>query len=274
MKKIILLLIVSVLTLAPAFSKTDKTSADYLKNKKHFAIMNPIAESIAQKVIKKSLKKDIGKGKYKVKFEGYTLSSMKQGIFKYLEITGNDLIVEEIPVPYMNLKTLTDYNWVDINQNPAKIKSDMTFAYQLNLSEDSINTALKDEKYKKQLQKVNKIAYPLFAVNDTRMKIKNNRIHIIMDYSIPLATVKNKTFMVSTNFKVENGKIRATNVGFDSAYGNLPLNKVINLINLLDPLSFTLDIMKDEKCNGKIENLKIEDNIIKIDGKIFVEKEG
>ena len=82
MKKIILLLVISILTFAPAFSKTDKTSADYLKNKKHFAIMNPIAESIAQKIIKKSLKKDIGEGKYKVKFEGYTLSSMKKGIFK------------------------------------------------------------------------------------------------------------------------------------------------------------------------------------------------
>ena len=43
-----------------------------------------------------------------------------------------------------------------------------------------------------------------------------------------------------------------------------------NLINLLDPLSFTLSILDKKKCNAKVENVKIVDNIIQINGKIFV----
>ena len=46
--------------------------------------------------------------------------------------------------------------------------------------------------------------------------------------------------MVSSNFKVDNGKIKATDIGFDNSYGKLPLEKVTNLVNLIDPLSFTL----------------------------------
>lgn len=270
MKKFLVIIVVALLAL-PVFAKADKTSSEYLKNRKHFSVMNPVVESIAQKVIKKSLQKDIGKGNYKVKFDGYTLFSMKRGIFKNLEITGKDLDVEGISVPYLSLKTVTDYNWIDISQDPVKIKSDMEFSYEMELTEKSISEALKHEDYKKTLAKINKRAYPLFALHDVRIRIRHDKVHIIMDYSLPLSSYnKRKTFMVSSNFVVDNGKIKASNIGVDNAYGNLPLDKVTNLVNLLDPLSFALDIMKDEKCTGNIENVKIENNIIKISGKMYI----
>ena len=269
-KKILTLVITGMLLISPVFAKTDKTSQDYLQNKKHFAIMNPIAESIAEKVIKKSLKKETG-ANFKVKFEGYTLSSMKKGIFKNLEITGKNVDVDGIEVPYIKLKTLSDYNWVDYTQNPIAFKSDMTYAYEMELSEKTINDALNSKGYRSTIQKVNKRAYPLFTVNDVRVRIRNNKVHVIMEYNFPIMPAKqNKTFMASTGFHVVNGKITANNVGIDSAYGNLPIDKVTNLINLLDPLSFTLSLLDSKKCNAKIENVNIVDNIIKINGKIFV----
>lgn len=272
MKKIVLSLIISTLALMPVYAKADTTSIDYLKSKKHIAIMNPFAESLAQQIIKKSLKKEIGKGRYKVKFEGYTLGSMKRGIFKTLEIHGKNVEIEDIKINYLNLKTLTDYNWIDFNESPVKIKSDMTFAYELELTEESLNKALEKKDYQKILEKVNTRAYPLFAMHNVKIKIKHNRVYIIMDYSLPLASSKKRTFMISTDFKIENGKIKANNVLIDRAYGNLPLDKVTNLINLLDPLSFTLDILKEDHCKGQVESVKIEDNKIQIDGKMFIVK--
>ena len=68
MKKIFLLLIMLSLSVSATFA-TDKLSEDYLKNNKHFAIMNPIAESIAEHAIKSSLKKETGTN-FKVKFTG------------------------------------------------------------------------------------------------------------------------------------------------------------------------------------------------------------
>lgn len=269
-KKLLALLFVTSLILSPVIAKTDKTSAEYLQNKKHFAIMNPLAESIAEKVIKSSLKKETG-AKFKVKFEGYTLSSMKKGIFKNLIITGKNVQVDDIEVPYIRLRTITDYNWVDYTQDPVVFKSDMTFAYDIDLSEKTINDALKSKEYRKTIQKVNKRAYPLFTVNNVMVKIRNNKVHVIMEYNFPISPAKqNKTFMVSTGFHVVDGKIKARNVGIDNAYGSLPIDKVTNLINLLDPLSFTLSMMDSKKCNAKIENVNIVDNIIKINGKIFV----
>ena len=274
MKKFILLLIISITIIMPIQAKTDKTSETYLKNKKHLAIMNPIAESFAQKIIKKSLKKEIGEGKYQVKFEGYTLSSMKKGIFKNLKIIGKNLNIKNIPIKSLELRSTTDYNWIDFNENPIKIKSDIAFNYYIELTEKSINEALKQKDYQKTLDNLNKRAYPLFTMHDVRIRIKHDKAHIIMEYSLPLASnKKKKTFMVSSKFKVENGKIKASNIGIDNAYGNLPIDKVTNLVNLIDPLSFTLTQLNNSNCKGQIENVKIEDNIIQINGKIFIEKQ-
>jgi len=232
--------------------------------------MNPAAEYAAEQEIKKSLKKKTGYD-FKVKLEGYTLASMKKGIFKYLEITGKNIEAEGVEVPYANLKTITDYNWVDYTQNPVVYKSNMTFAYNLELSEKSINDALKNEEYQKTLQNVNKLAYPLFTINNVRVRIRHDKVHVIMEYNFPIAPVKkNRTFMVSTGFQVKDGKIQAKDIGIDNAYGNLGVDKVANLVNLLNPLSFTLSLMDTKKCDGKIENVNIVDNIIKVNGKIFV----
>ena len=273
MYKVVVLTLSLLLTLAPALAKTDRASEAYLKNKHHFAIMNPLAENIIQKEIKKSLHKKTG-ANFKVDFDAYTLSSLKQGVFKNLELESENINIEGISVPYLHLKSLSDYNRLDYTQKPIKIKSDMTYFYELNLTEDSINSALKHSKYEKNIQKVNHKAYPLFTLYDVRVKILKNRIYIIMDYNFPLAPRnKNKTFVASSGLKVENGKICANNVGIDNIYGNLSLDKVTNLINLLDPLSFTLSMLNTNDCKTKIENINIDDNIIKINGKIFIKGE-
>lgn len=274
MKKKLLLTLAGLLLCIPAFSKTDTLSEDYLKNRRHFSIMNPFAEQAAQSVIKKSLKKET-KGKFKVKFDGYTLSSMKKGIFKNLEFTGKDLVIDNIEIPYLKIKSISDYNWIDYKQKPLFIKTDMTYAYEIHLSENSINTALNEKEYKKTLNKVNNIAYPLFVINDVDIKINNNKFHIIVYYNFPISPKKkDKTFLITTGFKVEDNKILANNIDVNSAYGNIQKNKVANLINLLDPLSFTLNLIDDKKCKARIENVKIVDNLVQVNGKIYVKGEG
>lgn len=96
-----------------------------------------------------------------------------------------------------------------------------------------------------------------------------------MSYNFPISpSRKDKTFVVKTGLKVERNKISADDISFDSSYGALSADKVTNLINILDPLTFALDLMNTKKCNARIENVKIIDNIIQINGKIYVKGEG
>ena len=187
MKKILALIIsILIINTMPVFAKTDRTSAEYLKNKKHFALMNPIAESTAQRILKKALKKEVGDGDYKVKFSAYTLSSLRKGIFKSIEIQGKDLEIEEIPVQYIKVKTLTDYNWIDITEKPVKIKSDMIFGYEMELTEKSINKALEKKDYQKVLENLITLAKDCKLDEKIKEMIKDIANYRHANYPIPL----------------------------------------------------------------------------------------
>ena len=271
-KIVIAFFTLSFLTLN-VYSATDKFSEEYLKNKSHFSPMNRFAESMVERGIKKALKKETG-ANFDVQFSGYTLSSMKKGIFKYLEITGVDVENNDIILPYVHLKSLSDYNYIDYKKNPIEFKSDMTFQYDIELSEDSINKALQEGDYQKIIKSVNLISGPLFEAKGVRTKIVNSKMYIIMDYNFPIIKAsKDRMFIMTSDFIVEKGRIKAKNVHIDSSYGKISLNKVTNLINLLNPLEFTLNMLDNQQCQGKIENMNIVDNRVKVSGKIYVKGE-
>ena len=270
-KKIFTLFLAVIFVMAPVFAKVDRTSENYLVTKKHFSVMSPLVSYAAKKVIKRQLKKETG-ANFNVKFKGYTVSSMKAGVFKDLEITGKKVTISDIYIPYIKLKTVSEYNWIDYTQNPPAFKSNMDFAYNMHLSEKSLNDALSTNEYQEVIRKLNRNFYPIISIYNIKIELKDSLANIALEYNIPLRPFpKNKVIRLTSEFKVVNGKINATNVTVDSRYGNLPIAKITNLLNILNPLSFTIGLVGDKKCDGKIENIKIVDDIIQINGRIFVE---
>lgn len=269
MKKCLLILTLLSMMVLPVFS-TDKYSEEYLKKHKHFALMNPLSDNIVEHCIKKALKKETN-AKFDVKFSSYTLSSLKKGIFKSIEIEGKNVQVEDITLPYVHLRSITDYNYIDYSDSPIKFKSDMEYDYNLILSEDSINSALSRKEYTKVLDKVNNIAYPLFVAKSLSTKIMNDRMYLVLTYNFPISPSENdKKFVTSSKFEVVDGKVIAKDVRLDSVYKNLSARKVANLINLLNPLEFMLELIDSKKYKGKIQNVNIVDNIIKVNGRIYI----
>ena len=269
-KKILTLFLAALLSFSSAIAATDKYSKEYLQSKNHFSLTKKLAECVAQRAIKKSLKKELGSN-IDVKLEAYTASSLKKGIFKNLEITGEEIFINDIPVERLYLNSLTDYNYIDYTKDPVEFKSDMTFAYELLLTDEAINASLNNSKYQSIVKSINRIASSLFVVKGVRTKIVDNKLYIIMDYNLPIVKLtKDKSFITSTEFEVVNGKIKAKNVHIDTAYGNLGLNKVANLINLLNPLEFTLDMIDNNEYKGNVENITFVDNMIKVNGTIGV----
>lgn len=274
LRNLIILSLAFFICIPTALSKTDKSSAEYLKNKKHFSIFNPVAEAVVQKTIKKSLKKSTGEN-FKVKFDGYTLYSMKNGVFKNLELEGDDFQINGINVEYLKLKSLTNYNKIDYKQNPVSIVSDMVYAYEIHLTEKSLNQALETKEYKEIIEKINSNTYPFLELKGAFVNIKNDKLKITLEYNIPIApSKKDKKIKITTGLKVERNKIAANDLSIDSSYGKLPADKITNLINILDPLTFTLDLMNTKNCNVRTENVKIIDNIIQINGKMYVKGGG
>lgn len=274
MKRFLAFFIAVFIFTSPCFSAGDKLSEDYLKNNKNPIKMSFVGENIVKSALKHALKKE-APGKYKVKFKGYTLSSLKKGIFKYLEVTGKNVNFDGVEIPYFNVKTLTDYNWVDYNQEPIVFKSDINLDCELHLNEKSINDTLETDEYEKVLCKINTKIFPMISISNVKVKINDNKMHVKIFYNFPLAPrEKDKHIMISTGLKVVNNKICTYDVAFDKLYGsNLPLQKVTNLVNLLNPLNFVIKLIDGNQGEGKIEDIKIIDDIVIINGKIYIKGE-
>ena len=269
MRKFIAFILVIFLSASNVVLASDNCSIEYLQGKKHFSLTKNLAENTVKRMIKKSLKKETG-ANFDVKIQGYTTSSIKRGVFKYIELSAENVKYEELVIPYVHLKSLDDYNYIDYTKEPIEFMCDMTYAYDVLLDEKVINAALKDSDYNKILAKVNKIANPFFVITGVRTKIIDNKLYIITDYNLPLSVTKDRSFVAQSDFEVVNGVIKAKNVKIDTSYGNLGLNKVANLINYLNPLEFAVDVLNGGKQKTTIENVNIVDNKVRIDGKIYI----
>lgn len=273
MKKYLTFFIITLFFTMPAFSAVDKHTEEYLKNNKNPFSASFLGESIVSSSIKHALKKE-APGRYKVKFKGYSLSSLKKGIFKYLEVTGKNVTADDIKIPFINIKTVTDYNWIDYNQNPVVFKSDIECDFIAHLSETTINDALASKDYERVLRKVNKRAFPVFEINEVRVNLKNNKMYVIMDYNFPLARRdKDLSFTVSSKLKVVNDEVRVMDVLCDGAYKNLQTSKVANLLNMLNPLTFAVKLIDDKHGEVRIKEIEISDDIVIINGKIYIKGE-
>ncbi|MCQ2738708.1 MAG: hypothetical protein MJ237_00615 [bacterium] len=270
-KKLIIIVICIVFgSSIQSVASTDKLSEDYLKSHKHFSIMNPVAESVASGVIKSAIKRE-AKGKYKVKLSGYTLNSLKNGVFKSLLIEGKEIDAAGIEIPYAKITTVTDYNRIDYSHDPVTFLSDIVLDYNIHLSENTLNQALSTKDYKELIDKVNGISYPLVIVKKVSVSIKNNRVKLSIAYNFPLKPASSdKIYSFSSGVNVYNGKLRLSPNHGNSVKSTMA-SSVMNIINMLDPLVFTTNLLEEKKCNGKVENVKIVDNIIQINGRIYIE---
>jgi hypothetical protein len=180
MKRFLLVFLFTLMFTLPVFAGVDKASEEYLKGKKHYSLITPLTENFVQKILKNSLKQ--GKnGKFETKFVGYSFYSLRKGVFKHLEIIGRDVDVDEMVIPYLKVATVSDYNKIDYRKKPIVVMSDIDCVFDIHLTEQNINTALQNPKYKKKIEKINKLAYPLFSVNNLIIKIKDDRMYFIIN---------------------------------------------------------------------------------------------
>ena len=273
MKKLLLLGIIFTVCAFPGISAFCADTQNNVPDTKPQFGIGFISENIVSSAIKNALKKE-APGKYKIKFKGYSLGSIKKGIFKYLEITGKNIKTKDTEIPYFNIKSISNYNWIDYNQNPIVFKSDMEYDYVVHFSEKSINDALKTEEYEKTIRKVNKKVFPLLTVNKVTVKISNEKVYLLIDYNFPLAPMTDdKTVIVSSRLKVVNKEICACGIALENSYGNIPLQKVTGLVNVLNPLKFVQKLLNSENAEATVEEIKITDDIVIINGKIYIKGE-
>lgn len=285
MKKIISLCFMLLLTGAIVEAKTNDClfectapyglSAAPLRVISNATGSNILAEKIAQSIIKKEIRKNIN-GSYKVSLKSYSVADLKKGKFKSLEVQGKNLIMDGVSVSYFDAKTLCKFNYIepDKTTNSATFKEDFWMGYNITLNESDLNSTMKTSSYTKIIDDLNTLAKDLsfFKVDSTRVKIRNNKLYYVVRISIPF--VKNpQDIVMETDLKVRNGDISFVNARIVNEKFSLDIGKLSPILNYLNPLEFSLQILESKNTTVKVQNISIVDNKINISGTIFVPKD-
>lgn len=268
MKKILGLFVfaaLSLMVLSPvSFCAEKKTACAFVRVTTNLLGYNFIVKKVAQGVLKKTLK-DAMDGDYKVKFDSFSGVDLKKGKFKALEITGDNLSDGKMYLSHLDLKTTSDYNYVDYKKNPLVFKTDLPMDFNLEFTESDLNKNINEVAGVNFLCSV----LPLVKIEKPTVKIEKDKIKLQSSLKMPLA--KKVKFSMSSGLKVVDGKLTLSDV--ESSGNSDFAGKLVELVNknsLLEEMN--LPLFDNSETVLTVKNVSIKNKKVYINGNLLIKK--
>ena len=234
-----------------------------------------LSEKIGEKLVKKAIKKNIVSGDIKADLDVYSVRDLKAGRFKSLEVSGKNVDIQGIYVSSFNAKTLCNFNYIANDKRGNYIvKEDIPVSFNAVVTEEDLNKTMNSSDYKRMIDDINSIGgnFNIFQITSTNIKLKNNKMYYVLKYSMPFVR-KTKELVISADLNVENGQIVLANTTFLNNSLSLDVDKLSKLINYINPLDFSAKILENKDAKFNIENVKISDGKIVVDGIMTILKD-
>lgn len=237
--------------------------------------MNFISRAVANSIIKKELKKSTEAKGFKVKMNSFSAKDLANGRFKGLDISGNDLDFDGVYVSQFSANTLCDFNYVKATRKDIKFKENFIMKYNMTISDVDLRKTLLSKNYLTFLNSLNvKVgALNLMELKDVDVKLKSDRFYFtlkmnnqIFGRNIPV------NLNLSSKMRIENGQFKASDVTLENFNQKISLTQLTNVLNLVNPLNFTVDVLNNKDTKVALNNFDIKGNKIMLDGTVFVPK--
>ncbi len=234
--------------------------------------MTFLAEKIVQFIIKKELKKAT-KERFKAEIKSYSAKDLLQGRFKSLKISGKNLEMEGVYLTRFEAKTICDFNYVGLEKNSIKFKENMAMKFLIEISDKDLRKTVKSTSY---LDRLNKIKFSGLGITFLKLdgadvQIKNNKLYFTINVTSPVSS-KPIPMIINSDLKVENGRIVITKLKFVNLCTLINLSRAACLLNTLNPLSFSMEVLDNKNSKMNIQTVDIIDDKIIIEGNIFIPK--
>lgn len=284
MKKIGLLLMIMLLGNTASFGACDYNCvAPYNMNAKLKTIagavtgVNSIAELQMQSIIKKEILKLGYAENLKVDFDSYSVADLKKGIFKSMKVSADKILINDIHLSKLYLKTLCDFNYIKKIDNDIIFVEEFPMSFDVSMTEDDINKTMLHPRYKKLIEDLNMVIGSFakgVKISSTKVAIKNRKFYYIIGFSLPFVRSEQKV-VFQADVCIRNGNIELINIKTVSGKVNIDLKQADFLISKLNPLDFSVKILKNKDANVNVKNIQLssDGNSISANGIIIVPKE-
>lgn len=287
MKKVLFLSMALIFGMSSSFAKdcsefcsTNSANKTFLGNIASISGYNLISRNIVEAQIAKALKKETN-SKFDVKIDSFFGTNVKNGEFKSLKATADNIFYSGVYMSDVIIETICPYNKVSYKDKTLIFDENLALKYSASITQDDLDRLLKESSYQKVIDKMNadNTISSLIQIKNSNIKIKDDKLEITYNI-LPLAgleiinifknRIKPIKITIGANLKVEDGNIELCDLDFNNVKAKY--NNLIPVINMLDPLSFAMDIDKSIKGEMDIDSVKIANSKIKIDGTFLIPK--
>ena len=282
MKKITLLLGALLLINTSAFADCEYNCVEpYNMNSKFRTFtgavsgLNFVTEKITQSVLKKAISKTITGDKLKVHLDSYSSKDLKNGIFKGMTLHGENVKVNDIYLTSLDMNTLCDFNYIKQSKDEVVFMEDFPLAFNMTISPSDINKTMKSAKYQKVIDDLNKLGQSYgfgLKISSTRVAIKNNKFYYVIGLAIPFVREEQK-LTVEANITAKKGKAYFSNMRLVSKPLKVDLHKLDFIMNYLNPLNFSVNILDNKDAKVSIENISVKNNQVVTNGIVVIPKD-
>ena len=147
--------------------------------------------------------------------------------------------------------------------------------YNMTISDVDLRKTLLSKNYLTFLNSLNIKVGPmnLMELKDVDVKLKADKFYFILKMNnqifgrnVPV------TLNMSSKMKIENGQFKVSEVTFENFNQKISLTQLTNVLNLINPLNFTVDVLNNKNTKVALNNFDIKGNNIMLDGTVFIPK--
>ncbi len=282
MKKIILLLGMLVAVNSACFAACDYSCVTpynmNTKTRTFFSAIsgyNSIVENSVEATIKKEILKFASADNLYVDLESYSPGDLRNGIFKSIEIKANNVLINDIHLTSLDLRSLCDFNYIKQSGSDVVFMEDFPMEFNMVMTQDVINKTMTHARYQNIIKELNRLANSYgvgLQIASTKVAIKANKFYYIIGFNVPFVKREQK-IVLETDIRVKNGKVALNNTRLVSGPIKLDLKKIDFMMNYLNPLDFSVKILENKEAQVNVKNIEIKDNNIIADGIIIIPKD-
>ncbi|MBR2525910.1 hypothetical protein IKE67_05550 [bacterium] len=237
--------------------------------------MTFLSQAIANSIVKKELRKSMGSKDFKVKMKSFSAKDLADGRFKSLDINGKNLNLDGIYLSEFSASTICDFNYVKATTKTVSFKENFGMNYSMKLTEADLKKTILSENYIKLLKSIN-----LKMGDINLLELKNVDVNLKDDKFLFALNLQNTVFNYSIPFninaaakmKVQNGQIQASEITMLNKNKTVNLTQITNIINMINPLKFTANILDNSNAQVAIKTLDIKGDKLTLDGTLFIPK--
>lgn len=276
MRKFLLILMLAVFTTTTGFAADICPNGyDLTSGWNRFASRVSGSNFIHKTILEQYLEKQIStyaQGNFDIKIDSFSTADLRDGKFKSLNATGENVVFKEVSVAKVTLNSLCTFNQLEKTDNSNyRFVTDFPADVRLEFSAEDLNRVADTTDFKKTIRAINQNLLGFLRIEGIKFQILENKLWYNLTVSTPFSP-KKQTVRIGTGLNLTNENIKVSNTETTGKSTVLSLLNMTDALNYVNPLDFSVKILENNIVNADINEVFIDNDRIVVKAFINIRK--